>query len=296
MRKTKRWLAFLLSLSMMLSVGTSPVLAASADDPAQAAVEASAQAGPDAETEEQTEASKEETGEEETKAEETKAEEKKAEEAADKAAKSAAEAAKAKGADAEAEPQEPENKIAPSAAEETHSLLLGLETTDKVGLSPDFDENGETVVYWEASNTYFRTRARIAAAASGVTLTYTYTDIDGAAKTVTATSTTALTSLPKLIAKGAKGAEVTLTAASGSVSETYKIHVKRKALLSGLTLTDANGAAIAFTPVFSKLVADYSVNVIDSVTSVKTEQPSCSTERNRRTEPMIFRFSLVRTS
>ena len=38
MRKTKRWLAFLLSLSMVLSVGTSPVLAASADDPAQTAV------------------------------------------------------------------------------------------------------------------------------------------------------------------------------------------------------------------------------------------------------------------
>ena len=276
MRKTKRWLAFLLSLSMVLSVGTSPVLAASVDDPAQTAVEASAQAVPDAETEEQTEASKEETGEEETKAEgtkteETKAEERKAEEAAGKAAEPAAGAAKDKGTDAKAEPQEPENKIAPSAAEETHSLLLGLETNDKVGLSPDFDENGETVVYWEASNTYFRTRARIAAAASGVTLTYTYTDIDGAAKTVKATSTTALTSLPKLIAKGAKGAEVTLTAASGSVSETYKIHVKRKALLSGLTLTDANGAAIAFTPVFSKLVTDYSVNVIDDVTSVKVK-------------------------
>ena len=46
MRKTKRWLAFLLSLSMVLSVGASPVLAASAHDPAQTAVEASAQAGP----------------------------------------------------------------------------------------------------------------------------------------------------------------------------------------------------------------------------------------------------------
>ena len=118
MRKTKRWLAFLLSLSMVLRVGTSPVLAASADDPAQTAVEASAQAGPDAETKEQTEASKEETREEETKAEETKAEERKAEEAAGKATESEAEAAKDKGTDAEAEPQEPENKIAPSAADQ----------------------------------------------------------------------------------------------------------------------------------------------------------------------------------
>ena len=129
MRKTKRWLAFLLSLSMVLSVGTSPVLAASADDPAQTAVEASAQAVPDAETEEQTEASKEETGEEETKAEgtkteETKAEERKSEEAAGKAAEPAAGAAKDKGTDAEAEPQEPENKSALPAQEKLTACYL----------------------------------------------------------------------------------------------------------------------------------------------------------------------------
>lgn len=258
MRRTKRWLAFLLSFSMVLSVGTSPALAASSGDPAQTAAEASVQAGPDTETEEQGTVS-----EEETKAEETTSE-------AAEPTKATEETTVPETAP-EAEPQAPANEIAAYDAAETHNLLLGLETNDKVGLSPDFDENGEAIVYWEASSSSFRTRARIASTASGVKLTYTYTDINGAAKSITATSTTAYTTLTNLIAKGAKGAEVTLTATSGSVSETYKIHVKRKALLSGLTLTDANGTTIAYTPTFSKLVTDYSVNVIENVTSVKVK-------------------------
>ena len=59
-----------------------------------------------------------------------------------------------------------------------------------------------------------------------------------------------------------------MTVTKGDAEEHYVIHVKRQRNLKNLTLTDQNGDAIAFTPKFSYKTTEYSVDVLDDVSSV----------------------------
>ena len=59
-----------------------------------------------------------------------------------------------------------------------------------------------------------------------------------------------------------------MTVTKGDAEEHYVIHVKRNGILKNLTLTDQNGDAIAFTPKFSYKTTEYSVDVLDDVSSV----------------------------
>ena len=284
MRRTKRWLAFLLSFSMMLGTGASPVFAAPSQD-VQTAVESTVSAGTEAEgsavsgSEEATKnqaanseagAGNEEagtaagTGEAETAAgiTETEAENPSAVQTGE--------------TNSEAEAAEPKIQDGENEAVETHTLLAAVkETQDLFGGTPEFDENGEATVY-AAYLPSVGPRVSLVLAdgvdGTGLTVSYTYLNVN-VSKNTTRTSKTPEKETPLVGLvnnKTINGTTIQVTAVSGDgLTEHYTIHVKRTPTLDSLKVTYGDGNSLETTPAFKKGVLNYTASVTEDVASVK---------------------------
>ena len=171
MRRTKRWLAFLLSFSMILGTGASPVFAAPSQD-VQTAVESTVSAGTEAEgsavsgseeaTKNQAANSEDSAGNEETGTAENPTD--KAETAAGITGTEAENpsAVQSGETNSEAEAAEPKTQDGENEAAETHTLLTGIKETGFLfGGTEGFDENGEIQYYpaagwWNTENSLRR--------------------------------------------------------------------------------------------------------------------------------------------
>lgn len=283
MRRTKRWLAFLLSFSMVLGTGASPVFAAPSRD-AQTAVESTVSAGTEAEGSAvygSEEAAKNQTadgeagagienagttvgtGEAETAAGiiETEAENPSAVQSGETNSEAAA---------AEPKTQDGENEAA-----ETHTLLAAVKENSYVfGGTPEFDENGEATVFAKCSTNMLAKLGLVPADGvdgSGLTVTYTYLHAS-TSKELTRTTTTPEKDTPVvgLVKRGIVGNTVQVTVVSGEgLTEHYTIHVERTATLSGLSATYGDGISLDLSPAFAENVGNYTLNVTEDVTSVK---------------------------
>lgn len=139
----------------------------------------------------------------------------------------------------------------------------------------NFDEKGEVTVYSDSTNTSFSMKPVLVSGGSkdaNVTYSFKYTNTDGEPAASTGSANNAyIWFSDKFIDVSGKGNDIYMTATNGSVTENYIIHVKRNGKLKSLALKDQNGNNIAFTPSFSNTKTEYTVDVLENVSSVTFE-------------------------
>ena len=106
--------------------------------------------------------------------------------------------------------------------------------------------------------------AAAAAAKADTVITAEYKGTDGSNCKAEKAAGAAL-NLPKLIAAGADGAEVKITAECGLSSQEYNVTVKRVPSLKTLTVTDSNGNDVTLSPEFNANKLEYSAAVAGDI-------------------------------
>lgn len=136
-----------------------------------------------------------------------------------------------------------------------------------------FDTSKEATAVWDADDTSFRLVARIPAGTTAkdpdLKLTYRYTNISGTESTVEGTANgTYVWFNEDFLTVGGKGNDLTIVAEKNGVTQTYVLHVNRKASLDALEVTSQEGRAVTLSPTFSSTKTEYTATVLDSVTSL----------------------------
>lgn len=201
----------------------------------------------------------------------------------------------AAGENPEAEPEvksEAEPEILPADAEtnESASLLAGI-TYNNGTLT--FDENKEMMAIWETGDIQFRLRIDNPVGTgykdANMKLTYKYTNTAGVEVTTEDTATGAYVWFSEdFLAVSGQGNDLTIVAEKDGITQTYVIHVVRKAYLAGLTAESQVGRGIALSPAFNRTKTEYTATVLDNVTSVTLNAKDPVEAANADTSQVLF--------
>ena len=154
---------------------------------------------------------------------------------------------------------------------EKHELISALAVSGISG-NQAFDQKGEVTFFVNSDSDSVGFKPLLASGANSdneVKYSFRYISQDGREVTQAGSANNSYIWFnDKLIEASGKGNDIYMTVTKGDAEEHYVIHVKRNGILKNLTLTDQNGDAIAFTPKFSYKTTEYSVDVLDDVSSV----------------------------
>ena len=154
---------------------------------------------------------------------------------------------------------------------EKHELISALAVSGISG-NQAFDQKGEVTFFVDSDSDSVGFKPLLASGANSdneVKYSFRYISQDGREVTQAGSANNSYIWFnDKLIEASGKGNDIYMTVTKGDAEEHYVIHVKRNGILKNLTLTDQNGDAIAFTPKFSYKTTEYSVDVLEDVSSV----------------------------
>ena len=146
---------------------------------------------------------------------------------------------------------------------------------DSLNGSVSFDGAArEMTLVYDTDITRFGFKVQLSEAAGTTTeqelkLVYSYRNVLGEEKSVEGSADGHYVWFNEdFLAVSAEGNDMTITATKGDSTQTYVLHVVRRAVLGGLELTDQNGRTLSYTPAFTKSRTEYELTVLDTVSSV----------------------------